>query len=547
MVSAAGPPSHPAPVEEEPMMSRHDPAPRRQPAPQHGGRVRRPRSPGAAVTRLAFVWLLLAVLPAADATAATYTYTINSSVVNQWSAGSGWNAVPVSGSATTLFFTGVLGNGTINTSNNDIGPFQLSSLSISATGPSSGASGLFITGSALNFVSNSGTAPSVISVLGGSTLPAIVISTPIILGGSLSVDISPAAGAITFSGVVSGSDTLTKTGAGTLVLSVSTGDNTFTGDTRIVAGTLELGNVQALEGSTLDMRAGDTGVVTFGITPGTRTYKFGGLEGTRGIDNTGNTLSIGANGKSTTYAGTLSGTGGLVKTGSGGLALTGTSTYSGPTTVTSGSLFLEGRLTASNVTVTSGGLFGGTGSIAGDLTVGGTLSPGSFPGGVGGLTVSGSVTLQNGATTLLGVTGSSTFDEIIGTGGAFTNDGTLALSIDSSGTFANGTTFDMIHGFAAPHLGSFDTAHLVATGAYAGLNDTALVNTTFYGGNVWASGWVNSDANGRNGQRFLFDQTTGTLELVPEPSTWALAAIAAATIGVARWRQRRRRAGRAAG
>jgi hypothetical protein len=150
------------------------------------------------VTRLAFVWLLLAVLPAADATAATYTYTINSSVVNEWSAGSDWNAVPVSGSATTLFFTGILGNGTINTSNNDIGPFQLSSLSISATGPSSGASGLFITGSALNFVSNSGTDPSVISVLGGSTLPAIVISTPIILGGSLTVDISPAAGAITF-------------------------------------------------------------------------------------------------------------------------------------------------------------------------------------------------------------------------------------------------------------------------------------------------------------------------------------------------------------
>jgi len=485
----------------------------------------------------------VAILPSADATATTFTYTINSSITTQWSAGTDWNAVPVSGSATTLFFTGFLGNGTINTSNNDIGPFLLNSLSISATGPNSGASGLIISGSALNFVANSGTAPSVISVLSGSTLPAIVISNPIVLGGNLTVDISPTSGATTLSGVVSGTDTLTKTGPGTLVLSVSTGNNTFTGDTRIAAGAIELGNVEALVGSTLDMQTADTGSVTFGI-PGVHTYKFGGLKGTRGIDNAGNTLSIGGNGQSTTYSGVLSGTGGLVKTGTDALTLTGTSTYSGPTTVTSGSLILDGRLTGSNVTVQSGGLFGGTGSIAGDLTVGGTLSPGSTPGGIGGLTISGSVTLQNGATTLLGVTGSSTFDEIIGTGAAFTNDGALVLSIDSSGTFANGTTFDMIHGFTAPHQGGFDTAHMFATAAYAGLNNTAMSNATFYGPDVWASDWVNSDGNGQNGQRFLFDQTTGTLELVPEPSTWALAAIAAATVGAARWR-RRRRPGRA--
>jgi hypothetical protein len=147
-------------------------------------------------------------------------------------------------------------------------------------------------------------------------------------------------------------------------------------------------------------------------------------------------------------------------------------------------------------------------TIAGNLTVGGTLSPGSPPAGIGALTGSGSVTLQNGATTRLGVTGLTSFVEIIGTGAAFTNDGALVLSIDSSGTFANGTTFGLIHGFATPHLGSFDTAHMLATGAYAGLDNTAMSNATFYGPDVWVSDWVNSDGNGQNGQRFRFNQTT---------------------------------------
>jgi len=542
-VRAAGLPFHSLPRRRL-LFTHHDAVTRHQTAPTRGGGCVRSTGPHrASAIFAATAALLVAILPSADTFATTYTYTIANSVVRNWSTGDDWNAVPVSGSATTLFFTGVLGNGTVNTSNNDIGPFMLNSLSISATGPANGASALIISGTTLNFVANSGTAPSVISVLSGSTLPAIVISAPIILGANLTVNISPASGATTFSGVVSGSDTLTKTGPGTLVLSVSTGNNTFTGDTRIAAGTIELGNVEALVGSTLDMQTADTGSVTFGI-PGTNTYNFGGLKGTRGIDNAGNTLSIGGNGQSTSYSGVLSGTGGLVKTGTGALTLTGTSTFSGPTTVTTGSLVLDGRLTGSNVTVQSGGLFGGTGSIAGDLTVGGTLSPGSPPAGIGALTVSGSVTLQNGATTRLGVTGLTSFDEIIGTGAAFTNDGALVLSIDSSGTFANGTTFGLIHGFATPHLGSFDTANMFATGAYAGLDNTAMSNATFYGPDVWVSDWVNSDGNGQNGQRFRFNQTTGTLDLVPEPSTWALAAIAAGMIGVARWRHQRRRSAR---
>jgi autotransporter-associated beta strand protein len=516
----------------------HDAALHRQAPPRGRDHSRGPQRAWLA-TPAAITALTLTLLVAVDTFAATYTYTIASSVTRNWSTGLSWSpGVPVSGSATSLVFSGSLGNGTVNTSNNDLGIFQLSSLSISATGPNTGASSFTIAGDPLQFLANSGSAPSIISVVSGSTLPAILISNNIQLNGDLTVDISPSIGVVTVTGTISGADTLTKTGAGKLVLSADTANNTFTGDTRIVSGDIELGNVQSLVGSTLDMQTADSGSVTFGI-PGTTTYNFGGLKGSRGIDNVGNTLSIGGNGKSTSYSGAISGTGGFVKTGTGALTLAGTSTYSGPTTVTSGSLILDGRLANSNAAVQSGALLGGTGSIGGDLTVGGTLSPGSPPGSVGSLTVSGSVTLQNGATTRLEVTGSTTFDEIIGTGAAFTNDGALVLSIDAPGALANYTLFGLIHGFAEPHLGSFDTVALLASGTYAGLNNTVMTTGTLYGPNVWMSDWVNSDGNGQNGQRFLFDQSTGTLALVPEPTTWALAAIAAGMLGAARLRLRR--------
>lgn len=523
------------------MIPSHDAAPHRQAPPSGRDEHRvRPRSWRAIPAGVAA--LLLALLPAADTSAATYTYTITNADTYFWASGDNWNAVPVSGSSTTLLFSGKLEDGTINISVNDIpGTFQLSSLTVSATGPDTGSSGFQISGNTLQFLANSGSAPSIFTVISGSTTPAIVVRNPIVLGGDLTVDISPSTAVTTLSGVVSGSDTLTKTGAGLLVLSASSGNNSFTGDTRIAAGTIRLGNVNALVGSTLDMQTADTGTVTFGI-PGSNTYKFGGLKGTRNIANGGNTLAIGGNGKNTTYSGVLSGTGGLVKTGTGALTLTGTSTLSGPTTVQSGSLVLDGRLANSSVTVHSSGVLSGTGSIGGDLTiggtganVGGTLSPGS----IGALTVSGSVTLLNGATTRLEVTGSTTFDEIIGTGAAFTNDGALVLSIDAPGAFANYTLFGLIHGFATPHLGSFDTVTMLATGTYAALNNTVMTTGTLYGPNVWVSDWVNSDGNGQNGQRFLFDQTNGTLELVPEPTTWALAAVAAGMLGAARLRRRR--------
>ena len=129
------------------------------------------------------------------------------------------------------------------------------------------------------------------------------------------------------SGAVSGANALTKAGSGTLVLS---GTNTYTGDTRVAAGTLALANLNAIATSTLDMNTADAGSVSFSVA-GANTYNIGGLAGTRAINAGGNTLSVGAKNVATEYSGELS-NGALTKVGTNTLTLSGNNSYSGGTT-----------------------------------------------------------------------------------------------------------------------------------------------------------------------------------------------------------------------
>ncbi len=153
----------------------------------------------------------------------------------------------------------------------------------------------------------------------------------------------------TYAGVLSGAGSLTMTGAGYLTLSHA---NTFTGNTTISGGKLDLSDPNALQNSTVTMAGGTNSSLIFDGSVSGNAFTLGGLAAITsgsgydiGLQNNSNTagiaLTVGGNNASTTYAGKLTDSGlaaSLTKIGTGTLSLAGVNTYSGPTTVQNGQL-----------------------------------------------------------------------------------------------------------------------------------------------------------------------------------------------------------------
>lgn len=199
------------------------------------------------------------------------------------------------------------------------------------------------------------------------------------------------------------------------------------------------------------------------------------------------------NGQTLTLSGNMSGAGGLTVTRSianngSAVVLSGTNTYGGPTTVTTGTLILEGSVT-SNVSVDGASRFGGNGSVAGNLTL---ASNALFVFTLGStLDVSGTVTVD-----------AATF----GVGSLINADGS---AIDWS---------------------------LVANGAYTLIGSTT---TTFSALNIQNFGLANAAINiGGSGKDAYFSNGSLQLNVIPEPSTWALLALGLTTLVVFRRRAR---------
>jgi autotransporter-associated beta strand protein len=166
--------------------------------------------------------------------------------------------------------------------------------------------------------------------------------------------------------------------------------------------------------------------------------------------------SIGSRNENSTYAGAINNGGtktGLVKVGSAVLTLSGTSTYTGTTTVSAGTLLVNGSLGATTVSVT-GGTLGGTGTIAGDVTVnsGAKIAPGA------------SIESLQVASAVINGTLVSEFD---GTGA-----GTIdLLSVTGLLDITNATVdFDLLSGGAALN----DSSYIFAT--YGSLTGSAFAN-----------------------------------------------------------------------
>lgn len=209
---------------------------------------------------------------------------------------------------------------------------------------------------------------------------------------------------------------LIKSGSGTQIISSSSplGNNSYTGVTQINGGTLQVGNSLAL---------GSSGNISFG--GGTLRYTSGSASGTDysgRIKSSGSAINLDTNGQIVTMAGTIdnSNTAGLTKLGAGTLVLADANTYTGTTTITTGTLQIgnggsTGSLSSSSGIVNNGSLvFNRSNTVTQ-----GTDFTGSPISGSGSIT-------QNGSGKLV-LWSSNTF-----TGGVTVNSGTLGVFEGSS-------------------------------------------------------------------------------------------------------------------
>ena len=237
------------------------------------------------------------------------------------------------------------------------------------------------------------------------------------------------------------------------------------------------------------------------------------------------------------YGRTLAGDGTLTKAGSGTLTLTtaGSFGYTGQTTVAAGGLLVDGTLASSAVVVESGAFLGGSGTIAQSVTVanGGLMSPGT-DGTISLLTV-GSAVLQAGSQVSFGIladgglsgTAGVNYDSIRITDPSGVDfGGTLRLNFANSVPVSTGQGFQLFALDGGNPIGHFASVVAAGTGAYAGVG--------FYrrGPDEWVSTY------GTTEQYLRFDELTGRLEVVPEPSTWVMAV---AGLTAAGWMARRKK------
>jgi autotransporter-associated beta strand protein len=427
-------------------------------------------------------------------------------------------------------------------------------------------------------VANEGTGITTISTGSSAVLPTIRalalnkdVTFDILANTSLRTD-SPAA--------FSGAGNILKTGGGRLALNSTIA--TYTGNITISQGQVNWGATGSLGNGTVTINDASTGSVNTHLTsqnPGTLANSivvanFGTGSVTLGTFNNsggnatiysgpislGRSVTIAASRASgTTFSGNISGAGGITKTGAEILTLSGNNSYSGVTTISTGTLTLasSGSITSSSlITVASGATFnvgavaggwtlgpsqalGGSGTVAGNVTIQGAHAPGNSP---GVQTFTSNLTYSGGNSTvqweLIGNTttntGNSTFDQIV---------------VGGNLNFVDATTLNLVFNSANSTVlwsNAFWSSNQTWT-----LYDVAGTTTNSSSFSINSDSWLDSDgtplaSSVRAGSSFNLSQVGNDIVInyvaVPEPSTIVLACAGCVAAGLIA--RRRRRSGR---
>ncbi|WP_420377189.1 fibronectin-binding autotransporter adhesin ShdA [Salmonella enterica] len=259
---------------------------------------------------------------------------------------------------------------------------------------------------------------------------------------------------------VTGEGQIVKSGSDELIV---TGDNTYSGGTTISGGTLTADHADSL--------------------------------GTGAVANSG-VLQVGEG----ELENTLSGSGSLVKTGTGELTLSGDNTYSGGTTITGGTLTADHADSLGSGDIDNSGVLKvGEGDLENTLSGSGSL----VKTGTGELTLSGGND-YSGGTTIIGGTLTADHADSLGTG-AVANSGVLQVG--------EGELENTLSGSGS--LVKTGTGELTLSGDNSYSGDTTIADGTLIAANVNALGSGNIDNSGTlmldaNGAFELANITTHT-------------------------------------
>jgi autotransporter-associated beta strand protein len=346
----------------------------------------------------------------------------------------------------------------------------------------------------------------------------------------------------TFSPVISGSGTVEKQNAGTLIL---TGANTFAGTTTITAGTLQ-GSTTSLPSAIVDnailvFNQTATGTFSHAITgsgsftklgvgtlillggntySGGTTVSAGTLQGNTTslqgaiTDNATLTFDQASPG---TFASAISGSGQLIKIGIGSLILTGPNIYGGGTTISAGSMegnttSLQGAITDNAALVfnqvgngTFASLISGSGnmlkigvgdvvlSVANTYSGGTTINDGTITVGIVNALPSGQELAMNSPGGLVLSTFNQNIGQLSGTGTIFTgNSGAVGLTVNVPVSVINTYSGD-ISGSGSLTSAGAGTFIVLGTNTYTG--GTTVSAGTLQGNTTSLQGAITDNAS----------------------------------------------------